>query len=166
MIAPGRIESVFQVFQLVIALLYLMILVWLFPVLARFENTTLNIIQSAFFLSIRHFGFTLMMIVTSISITLIEFFYAPVLALWGMGLIAYVNCICARAVFARYVPEDGDPSQEPLNELFPEVDDPSQEPLNELFPEDGEMPQDELLPEEDVLRRKPQSEPVSEDGSK
>ena len=133
-IAPGRIDSIFQVFQLVIAILYLMVLVWLFPVLAKFDNTTLNIIQSAFFLSIRHFGYTLMMIATAVSITIIEFFYAPVLALWGMGLIAYVNCICARAVFAKYIPEEADPSHDELRELFPDEPEPAQAEPREPFP--------------------------------
>ncbi len=124
-IAPGKITSVFQVFQLVLVLLYLMVVTWLFPVAAKFENTTLNLLQSAFFLSIRHFGFTVMMIVTEVCITLIEFFYAPILALWGMGLISYVNCICARAVFAKYLPEEEKPDEE-LRELFPD-DPPSEE---------------------------------------
>ena len=135
-IAPGRIESIFQVFQLVVAILYLMVLIWLFLVLAKFDNTTLNIIQSAFFLSIRHFGYTLMMIATAVSITIIEFFYAPVLALWGMGLIAYVNCICARAVFAKYIPEGADPAQDELRELFPDEPDPALAEPGAPFPDE------------------------------
>lgn len=104
-VAPGKIDSVMQVFQIIIVLLYLMILTWLFGVLAKFENTSLNILQFSFFLSFKHFGYTLMMLVMEISIFLIEFFYVPLLALFGMGLISFVKCICFRAVFQKYVPE-------------------------------------------------------------
>lgn len=104
-VSPGKIVSVVQVFHLIFILLYLMILTWLFGVLARFENTSLKILQFSFFLSFRHFGYTFMMLVTEASILLIAFFYVPLLALWGMGLISFVKCICFKAVFHKYIPE-------------------------------------------------------------
>ena len=127
-IAPGKLVSIMQVFQIFLVLLYLMVFTWLFPVMAKLENTNIKLIQSSFYLSIRFLGYTAMMIITEVSVTLIELFYAPVLALWGMGLISYVHCICSRAAFAKYFPEEDDPAKEELRELFPEDEDPTAKP--------------------------------------
>lgn len=112
---PGKITSIFQMFHVIFILLCAMILSWLFGVLAKYENTSFKIVQFSFFLSLRHPGYTAMMLVTEAAITFIEFFYVPLLALWGMGLISFVKCICFRAVFNQYIPEESiDPIEEDL----------------------------------------------------
>ena len=139
LIAPGGITSVFQVFQIILAVLYLMIVSWAFPILAKFDLPTGRILQSAFFLSIRYFGYTCMILLTEISITVIEFFFVPLLALWGMGLISFVNSICFRAVFTKFVPEDvldpdlaalSDPAENPDPTVQSENPLPPQRPVS------------------------------------
>lgn len=102
-IAPGKIISVMQIIQIFIIFFYLMILTWVFAVLAKFDNTILNILQSAFYLSLRYFGYSIIMIISELSLSFIMFFYVPLLALWGVGLITFLNCICFQHVFSKYI---------------------------------------------------------------
>ena len=44
-IAPGKLVSIMQVFQIFLVLLYLMVFTWLFPVMAKLENTNIKLIQ-------------------------------------------------------------------------------------------------------------------------
>ena len=112
-IAPGRIYSVIQIFQIFIIIFYLMIVTWLFAVLAKFDNTIFKIIQSAFYLAFRYTGYSVIMIISEVSLFFIMFFYVPLLALWGMGLIAFVNCICFHNIFSRYLPSDNTDISDP-----------------------------------------------------
>lgn len=105
-IAPGSIQSVMQVVQIFIIIFYLMIVTWLFSVLAKFDNTIFKIIQSSFYLAFRYAGYSVIMVVSEISLLFIMFFYVPLLALWGMGLIVFINCICFHNIFSRYIPSN------------------------------------------------------------
>lgn len=105
-ILPGKITSIFQVFQLVIVFYYLLILTWMFALLAKFHHSSWNIMKYSFFLSIKYIGYSIIMLVMEISIFLIMFFYVPLLALWGMGLISYVNSILFSNIFKKYSLEE------------------------------------------------------------
>lgn len=100
-LVPGKLDNIFQIFQIFVDLVYLLVCSWVFGVLARYNNKIGIIMGAAFTLSIQHFGYSVLMIVTEVSILFIVLLYAPILGLWGMGLIAFINCICYRSAFGK-----------------------------------------------------------------
>lgn len=92
-----------------------MIVTWLFAVLAKFDNTIFKIVQSAFYLAFRYAGYSVIMVISEVSLLFIMFFYVPLLALWGMGLITFINCICFHNIFSRYISSDDMNSSDSTN---------------------------------------------------
>ena len=79
-ITSDAVRNVVTVAVLVMAIVVSMTLVYLFPILAQFDNTVKNTIRNAFLISIRHLPYTLLLIViTVIPVALIWFFPALLL---------------------------------------------------------------------------------------
>ena len=104
----------------VLSIVMLMTLTYVFPILARFDNTVINTIKNAFLISVRHLPYTfLMMLIAAIPVALIWFSPALlilVLILFSAG--AYINSKFFNRIFVLYMPKDepdrdpGDPSED------------------------------------------------------
>lgn len=101
------------------ALVYFMILLYIYPVLAKFYNTIRNTFVNAVLMSIRHLPYTLLMMV--ISLLPIGILFIPnarflsmgimLFFLLGFSLISYVNAFFFRKIFDNYIPKE-DASEE------------------------------------------------------
>ena len=86
---------------------------YVFPLLAQFENTNINLIKNAFMLSISNFGYTAV-IVAFHAIPFLLFFYLPELFILnfpiflsvGFSLIAMINSKMFVKIFDRFIPDD------------------------------------------------------------
>ncbi|MDO5423435.1 MAG: DUF624 domain-containing protein [Eubacteriales bacterium] len=97
----------------IITLVYAMVLLYVFPVISRFYNTTKNILRNALLMSIRHLPSTLAMLAITVIPVLLTLFIAEVLVygsvVWimvGFALIALANSWFFNRIFNKYIPED------------------------------------------------------------
>ena len=96
-----------------IALLFGLTLLYVFPVLAKFDNTILNTIKNAFLISISNLPRTLLMLVVIVGSAVLTFLSQQTIAvgllLWtmiGFALIAFLNAHILVKIFDRYIPDD------------------------------------------------------------
>jgi len=89
---------------------------YLFPYIARFENTLKNYLKNAILISIANLPFTLLLTLIVAAIIAL-FIFVPgqifliLMTFWifaGFALHAYINSIILRKVFAKYEPSDED----------------------------------------------------------
>jgi uncharacterized membrane protein YesL len=113
------ISKVLYYIFLVFVLLYVMLVIYIYPVLAKFYNTIRNTFQNAFLMSVRHLPYTFVMVIiyalplaillipsaTIQSCVLLLFF------LMGGAVLAYCNSFFLRKIFDRYIPEEENASE-------------------------------------------------------
>lgn len=96
---------------LIFGFAFYMIILYAFPLLARFENTTLNMFKNSFIMCIRHLPYTLIMALISLAPVLI-FLISPrslplivmIYMLIGFGLTAFANSFLFSKIFLKYTP--------------------------------------------------------------
>lgn len=116
-----------------ITIVYLAILMYIFPIQSRFYNTVKRTFFNAFFMSIRHILQTIGLFAIDIALVFCCVYLVPQLSallfLFGFPLIAYVNSFVLTTIFARYTPAS-------------EVDDHELRPLFQDEPEEESKPLD------------------------
>ena len=95
------------------ALVYLMVLLYVFPTLARFYNSVKNTMRNALIMALADLPRTLLILVITAGSILITFFNVYTLwygllvwVLFGFSLVAYANSFFLNKVFAKYTPEE------------------------------------------------------------
>jgi uncharacterized membrane protein YesL len=83
----------------VVALVYIMTLMYLFPVMARLDNTIMGYVKAAFYLAIRNFGWSILLIVVPVCYILIGVFKFWPLLVISVGLIAYLQSLIYNQIF-------------------------------------------------------------------
>lgn len=131
--ASGSFYSVMRMLVLAAVLIYVMILMYVFPLLARFENPIKATIKNALILSIANFPKTLVMLATIVAAVVATLwnYYTIIwgLLIWllcGFALVGYVHCYFLAKIFAKLVPareEDKDPDNWVLEETEESPDD-------------------------------------------
>lgn len=96
-----------------VLLIWLLILLYVFPIQARFVNPVKRTLMNAFFMSIRHLGRTVLMLLSDAGLVIIavaSLFYFPQIAglcmLLGFPVIAWVNSFHFEKIFENYMPEE------------------------------------------------------------
>ena len=87
----------------VIALVYVITVLYLFPVVARINQSPAGYIKAAFFLAIRYFGWTVLMLVIFLCIATIGVFGFWPLLLLSVGLTAYLQSLILRQIFLQFL---------------------------------------------------------------
>ena len=86
--------DIFQGIFIAISVLVLFTLMYVFPVLAKFENTVFKTIKNAFLMSLMQFPKTILMIILYV-IPVVVFFYViqlmPLALLFGLSLPAWIS---------------------------------------------------------------------------
>ena len=109
----GTLISVFRYLLMVIAFLFVMVLLYIFPLQSKFENTIRNTFKNALLMSIRHLPYTLLMLIISVvpmwatlTIPVVFLFGILVWILLGFSLIAFINSKFFVKVFDKYIPDE------------------------------------------------------------
>lgn len=100
-------------------MIYVIILLYLYPVLAKFYNSVKNTFKNALLMGVRHLPYTFLMLAVCASPLLILFipsfqvqmFLILVLILIGPALAAYCNSHFFVRIFDKYIPEEADASE-------------------------------------------------------
>lgn len=111
--ASGTVATVFKVIITATGFLYIMMLIYVFPVLARFYNTTKAIFKNSFIMAIADFPRTFVMLVITLGSVAIMFlnnyvFWYGILVwiLAGFALVAFANSFFLKKIFAKYMPKE------------------------------------------------------------
>ena len=129
---------------ILLAVIYLFVFQYAFPLQGRFENSVPAILKNALILSVKNIGWTLLMTVLLIGVYFVIFYFNFVpLLIFGYGMLALVNSYMFNHIFKPFIPEEepedeGDPDAWELPETLPE------EAAGETV--DGQA---EMLPEEE-----------------
>ncbi len=109
-------SQIMSVIFAVFTLVYAMILLYLYPILAKFYNSVKNTFTNAILMAIRHLPYTFIMLLICALPVLI--FFVPSLQiqmtlillviLFGMAVIAYLNSFFLVKIFDKYIPENSE----------------------------------------------------------
>lgn len=106
-----------------VALIYAMMLSYIFPLLAKFDNTIKNTFKNAMLMSIRHLPFTIVILLVgfapAIATLTIPIVLAYGLIVWimvGFSLIAFLNSLMFVRIFDHYIPQEEDSLPEESSE--------------------------------------------------
>ncbi|MDD6811213.1 MAG: DUF624 domain-containing protein [Lachnospiraceae bacterium] len=92
-----------------IAVVLLMVGVYIFPILARFDNSIKNIIKNSFFMAILNLPKTVLMVLIPFVPFVIMYFstYATIFVLmFGISVPAYISAYLYSGIFKRFEPEE------------------------------------------------------------
>lgn len=87
----------------VLLLLLWGVLIYVFPYMAKFDNTALNTIKNSFLMSGRHMGFTIIMMIIDFIVLFIGFGVFLPVALIAPAAIGFVNVGLLDFVFRKYI---------------------------------------------------------------
>lgn len=125
-VLPGNMASFFKVLIGAVTVFYVMILTYIFPYIARFENNLKNTFKNALLISILNLPYTLLILLVPAALVIITFLSTATLVygslLWillGFACVAYVQSRMFRKVFAKYEPEAAAP-ENPDDYIVPE----------------------------------------------
>lgn len=123
--ATGGMYRVLFCIFVAFALLYAMLLLYIYPVLAKFYNTIRNTFTNSFLMAIRHLPFTILMLAfwiipvlilfipdVRIQSTLIMLFF-----MFGFSSIAYGQSFFFRKIFDHYIPKEAEEEPAPEESL-------------------------------------------------
>ena len=102
----GTMGKVIYVIICAVGILFTFMVLYIFPLLAKFENTTKNSLKNAFLISIRHFPYTILLVVGMIAPFVLVYFInilLPLLFLLVFSLIAYYSSFIYRKIFNYYI---------------------------------------------------------------
>ena len=115
---PSMAQAMFLLLA-AIAMLAALTLLYVFPVLAKFDNTILNTIKNAFFMAIGNLPRTLLMAAVIVGSVVLTFLSQQTIAVgmlvWimvGFALIAFLNAHILVKVFDKYIPQEEEDSSE------------------------------------------------------
>lgn len=111
---PEGISKVLLIVTVVLLMILAMIAVYLFAVLAQFENTTKELIKWSAILAVRHLPVTLVSIaIAAVPVLVMIFLPAvflqygfPIMLLIGFSVIAYLHSYLFVRVFSYYIPSE------------------------------------------------------------
>ena len=117
---PGSAGQIFHVIFAAFAIVYFVLTLYVYPVLARFYNSTGNTIKNALLMSIRHLPYTVVMVLIELCpllLLLVRSFRVQstlfiLFLIMGVGLIAYCNSFFLAKIFDNYMPENGSAEHE------------------------------------------------------
>lgn len=117
----GSVSTVMQIIFAVFALLYAMVLLYVYPVLSKFYNSIRNTFRNALLMSIRHLPYTFLMLLIACCPLLILFVQSyqvqatliMLLFLMGLGTIAFCQSFFFVKIFDNYIPQETEDADTP-----------------------------------------------------
>lgn len=111
-----KFPTALKVVLFAVTLLVMMVAVYVFPVLSRFDNTIFNTFKNALFMSILSLPKTILMLILYVVPVAVLYFVpiaVPLVFLFGMSVPAYFAAMLYSGTFKRFEPEE-----EPIVDRF------------------------------------------------
>jgi uncharacterized membrane protein YesL len=114
--ASMEFPKALKIFLFVLGLFMMMIVIYVFPVLSRFENTVLNTIKNSLFMSILSFPKTILMLLVY-AVPIVLFYITPMaiplIFMFGISVPAYFSAKLYSGTFKKF-----EPKEEPIEDRF------------------------------------------------
>lgn len=85
----------------VLAVIFMMVVSYLFPVMARLDNHALGYMKAAFYLAIKYFGWSLLIVVIPVCLVIVGVFAFWPLLFVVVGLAAYLQTLIFHQIFKQ-----------------------------------------------------------------
>ena len=116
---PGSAGQIFHVIFMAFVIIYYVLFLYVYPVLAKFYNTIRNTIKNALFMAIRHLPYTVVMVLIGLCPLLLLFIGSyqiqstlfVLFLVMGFGVIAYCNSFFLVKIFDHYMPKEENEEQ-------------------------------------------------------
>lgn len=125
-------SQIMIVVSVIMAFVYLMAFVWLFPIMSKFQNTIKKNIWNSLALAVRHFPWTLLLCATAVAVVLLtylNFYFLVFMVVAGFGVLAYAYAFLFQHIFKLYI--EGEPSTT-LAEAAEDVPEPEEEVVSSI----------------------------------
>lgn len=112
--------KVIMVLITVVAVIYLFTMIYIFPVLSRFENSVKNTIRNSFLMSILNLPKSILLIIINLIpaiLILVTMQAMPLLILFGFSVPAYVASMLFVKIFKRFEPDEEEEASDDLETL-------------------------------------------------
>lgn len=109
MAVSGPMGKLMLISSSVLLIPFILILLYIFPVQAKFDNTIRDNFKNAFLMSIQNFHLSLLLIVIIGSFVFLSLFYQPFMGLMlvcGAGLLGYLVSNIFVHIFRKYLPDE------------------------------------------------------------
>ncbi|MGN0298991.1 MAG: YesL family protein [Lachnospiraceae bacterium] len=116
-------ESVYQIFKLLflaVSLFYFIEVLYIFPVLARFSNTTKNLMKNALLIGIRDLPKTILIVLIHVAVFVLIWSFPPAI-IFGMALAAFLSSYLFVKIFDRYIPKEDEERNRYTDEEWEEI---------------------------------------------
>lgn len=104
----GNLRFIMTAIFVALFIVWALILLYVFPVLSRFYNSVKRTILSSFVMAVRHIFWTISIVAVDAVIVLLTLTVLPMLMMFGVALIAFVNAFMFHQIFKKYIPEERD----------------------------------------------------------
>lgn len=122
--SESPISHVITILLYVLIFFFIMVMCYVFPLLAKFDNTVFNTVKNSMFLSIIHAPKTFLLLLWTVIpvIALYQFpeFMVPVFVICGISAIAYFKSKIYVKIFDKIIPVEN-PEEEQVNEGEKEI---------------------------------------------
>lgn len=119
-------NRVLSILFFALSIIFVLVSLYIFPIQSKFINPIKRTFINAFFMSIRHLPYSILMLVSNIGLLYIAIFLVPqitmVLIIFGFPLFAFVNSYCFVRIFDKYVPKEEKIKEDELSVLFADED--------------------------------------------
>ena len=112
----GNLGNIMGILLGVLAIFYMMLFIYIYPVLSKFYNSIKNTFINSILMSIRHLPYTVLMIAVSLSpllllllpeqLAFIQSVALFILFMMGFSLIALINSYFLAKIFDNYIPKE------------------------------------------------------------
>lgn len=110
---PGKMQNIFKLMIGVLITFYAMTLTYVFPYIARFENTIFNTVKNSILISILNLPNTILLLSIPVGAAFLTLYNGTTImygslfwVLVGFSTIAYCNSVVLRKVFVKYEPTE------------------------------------------------------------
>lgn len=111
----AKYKFVLIVIFIFLLVVWMFISIYVFPLLATFENTIKQTLKNSLLMSIRHLPSTVLMFILTVISYLIVGFIVQLMPFWfliGFALLAYVNSLFLGKIFKLYMPPEEEEKDE------------------------------------------------------
>ncbi|MFA9378923.1 MAG: YesL family protein [Lachnotalea sp.] len=110
-----KYKVIFIVIFIFLLLMWFFVTIYIFPLLATFDNTVKQTFKNSFLMSIRHLPMTAVLFLLTAVSTLLVGFVVQLMPFWfliGFALLAFINSFILRKIFKAYMPPEEDEGNE------------------------------------------------------
>lgn len=151
----GTVYQILKLLFLAVALFYLVEIIYVFPVLAKFTNTVKITMKNALLLGVRHLPKTILIIGIHIAVVLLIWMFPPAI-IFGMGLVALLSSYVFVGIFDRYIPREEDERNRYTPEEWEEIQKADQPVKSVVYSVDdptGEATTSQILKQREEVQR-------------